>query len=391
MGYPRLAAALTLMVASATGCAGRAAVTGGFTDVGPVLTESGVSYRSITDGSGPWAIEVVEIAPAQCGVEVRTVIAGDRLPGRETTSELARGLAASTGRPALAAVNGDFFVTTGPLTGAPTGAQVSDGVLLRGPGPRPAFGVDDEGEPFIDVLRLAGAVMADARTSAPLTGLNTTPVGTGVSLYNRLIGDTTPEEAGVTELRLRILGAADGSVGRGVVFDVDQADEGVPVGPGEVVLAARTGVGRFLLDRAVTGDTISWELRLAPVGGVREVIGGSHRLVSAGSISAEMSSMESFVTDRHPRTAVGWKSDGTLLLVVVDGRQPRYSVGMSLPELAGLLVRLGASEAINLDGGGSSTLVFLDEARNRPSDPTGERAVGNALIVLGPAPGACAN
>ncbi|MGQ0701632.1 MAG: phosphodiester glycosidase family protein [Gemmatimonadales bacterium] len=75
--------------------------------------------------------------------------------------------------------------------------------------------------------------------------------------------------------------------------------------------------------------------------------------------------------------------------MVVDGRQLPYSDGMTLRELAELLRGLGAREAINLDGGGSSTLVYADpdsagqlRVANRPSDATGERPVGNALAVV---------
>jgi hypothetical protein len=101
----------------------------------------------------------------------------------------------------------------------------------------------------------------------------------------------------------------------------------------------------------------------------------------------------SFINTRHPRTAVGISNNGKrLLLVVVDGRQAGYSDGMSLPELATLMLALGARDAINLDGGGSTTLVYADSTRamqiaNRPSDPTGERPVGNALAIVR---GACA-
>ena len=69
--------------------------------------------------------------------------------------------------------------------------------------------------------------------------------------------------------------------------------------------------------------------------------------------------------------------------------QPGFSVGMTLPELAALMRRLGAADALNVDGGGSSTMVVGGRVLNRPSDATGERAVANAIAVLGPAPGSC--
>ena len=97
----------------------------------------------------------------------------------------------------------------------------------------------------------------------------------------------------------------------------------------------------------------------------------------------------SFSAGRNPRTAAGIARDGTrLILAVIDGRQKPYSDGMSLRETATLMQALGARDAINLDGGGSSTLVFADpdssgalRIANRPSDKV-ERAVGDALAIV---------
>lgn len=71
-----------------------------------------------------------------------------------------------------------------------------------------------------------------------------------------------------------------------------------------------------------------------------------------------------------------------MLLATVDGRQPVMSVGMSLPELAGLLLEFGVLDAINLDGGGSTAMVVNGKLVNNPSDPTGERPVSDAILIL---------
>ena len=89
-----------------------------------------------------------------------------------------------------------------------------------------------------------------------------------------------------------------------------------------------------------------------------------------------------FVSDRHPRTAIARLKDGRMLLTTVDGRQPGVSAGMSLPELADLLLEFGASEAINLDGGGSTTMVVNGKLVNNPSDQTGERPVSDGILIL---------
>jgi exopolysaccharide biosynthesis protein len=87
-----------------------------------------------------------------------------------------------------------------------------------------------------------------------------------------------------------------------------------------------------------------------------------------------------FFLARHPRTAVGVRADGTLLFVTVDGRQPQESVGMSLPELTDLLLELGAVSAVNLDGGGSTTMVIDGEVVNRPSGGEPRRNADGILL-----------
>jgi hypothetical protein len=122
-----------------------------------------------------------------------------------------------------------------------------------------------------------------------------------------------------------------------------------------------------------------------------EAVGGRPILLRDGAVVPQVDTEGSagFAASRHPRTAVGIASDGRrLLLVTVDGRQRPYSDGMTLRELANLMRALGARDAINLDGGGSTTMVVKTPAAraitvvNKPSDPTGERAVGNALGIV---------
>ena len=88
-----------------------------------------------------------------------------------------------------------------------------------------------------------------------------------------------------------------------------------------------------------------------------------------------------FAEELHPRTAVGLRADGTWIFVVVDGRQPGLSIGMNLKEVAELMQSLGCVDALNLDGGGSSTLCVLGKVVNSPSDAARERPVSDAIIV----------
>lgn len=125
----------------------------------------------------------------------------------------------------------------------------------------------------------------------------------------------------------------------------------------------------------------------AKVWDVQEAIGGGPALVIDGKINLTDKAEgfgQSHVNSRHPRTAIGsYVRDNRphLILMVVDGRQKTHSMGMSLPELAVAMRDLGCSEALNLDGGGSSTLVVKNQVVNKPSGGV-QRAVTSVFAIV---------
>lgn len=360
---------------------------------GVARVAQGVRHLSRVGGAGPWAVHVVEVDRLACGVELGTVKAGDRLQGRETTTELARRAERGRQRPVLAALNADFFSFTPP--GVPTGAQVVGGEVVRGPGERAVLGVTGEGEPFIaGRVKLGGKLWLSQGLSATLGRVNAPPAGDTLAVYNRYFGAATPTDTGVVELLVRRLRfpVAVGDTVRGVLVGSDTAAAGVAIPEDGVVFAARGRAADFLRLLTPPGDTVRWTLRFEPAPGpVREMVGGHPVLLRRGAEvpDAESGAAAEFSATRHPRSAVGWRADGTLLLVSVDGRQPGHSAGMSLAEMRALFRELGAVEALNLDGGGSTALVVNGRVVNRPSDAGGERPVANALVLLGPLPGTC--
>ena len=129
---------------------------------------------------------------------------------------------------------------------------------------------------------------------------------------------------------------------------------------------------------------LGWELARFRSDGGTEVIGGFPLILKDGQVVGDLEVAErpSFAAERHPRTVVGFDpQDDVLWVVVGDGRQPDFSAGMTLPELAGLMDALNAREALNLDGGGSSVMVVDGTTVSRPSDADGERPVANALGI----------
>jgi len=120
-----------------------------------------------------------------------------------------------------------------------------------------------------------------------------------------------------------------------------------------------------------------------PAGDV-DITNGVPQLIKNGKIDITWErekAGKSFVEMRHPRTAVAKLKDGKFLMITVDGRQPGVSVGMTLPELAEYILSLGAIDAMNLDGGGSTTMFLDGKVINTPSDKDGERKVSDAIVV----------
>ncbi|HVF48004.1 MAG TPA: phosphodiester glycosidase family protein, partial [Pyrinomonadaceae bacterium] len=114
-----------------------------------------------------------------------------------------------------------------------------------------------------------------------------------------------------------------------------------------------------------------------------DIVAGVPQLVAGGRVDVTWEREKSnrgFVETRHPRTAVAKLKDGRFLMLTADGRTEE-SVGLDLYDLAAYMLELGATDAMNLDGGGSTTMFLGGKVVNRPSDKEGERKVGDAILV----------
>lgn len=334
-----------------------------------------------TDGRpGPWRASVLEVRLDAC-VSLGALKGGETAVGRTRTSALLAALPAARG--GVAAVNADFFAFT--PAGVPTGAHVEDGRVLSGPGGRPVFVLDSSGTPHIVRLATAGWIERGAARHA-LSAWNRWPAA-GLALLDARWGvplDSTAESAVVTAAvrvgddRARVIAGDPPRLARGDTLLL-------LAGSGPAPLETARG----FLGTLRAGDTLVLRPQLTPVA-PREAVGGFPVLLEDGAIPASIAT-DGAASFRgvNPRTAIGWDpATRRLWLVVIDGRQPDWSIGTTTRETAELLAALGAREALNLDGGGSSALVVRDASTggvrvvNRPSDPTGERPVGNALAVF---------
>ena len=365
----------------------------------------GVTHTTLHFGEGPWRVHLVEVAADACGVEFRAVKGDDHAVGRERVSSMARRIAEANQRPVLAGVNADFFSFTPP--GVPDGPHITAGhVVAWSEHIRPAFGVMVDGRRLLAEVALEGGLRSPEGFVAPVARVNPGAPGDGLSLFtgtfsrspDNLAGTSLGTDSADVVVEVREVGppALVGDTARGIVVAIGPADQPrVDVGAGGARFVGRGSAATFLRTFVATGDTLRWLLGAIGGNGAEpaplELVGGGPMLLRAGEpvYATDPRRSADFATTRHPRTAVALRPDGSVLFLTVDGRAPGYSIGMSLDELAHLLRALGATEGLNLDGGGSTTLVLGDSVANRPSDEAGERAVANALLLVGPHPGTC--
>lgn len=361
---------------------------------------------------GPWQVRVLTIDPRRFSGSLQASYGPD-LERRETTSALA--LAAG----ATAATNAGYFVLD-PASGAPgdpAGVGVYDGRLLSETvGRRPALVLrPDARRTSVQRLRWAGSVTAHGRRLV-LDGIDRVP---GLVRNCGGTDDDLPTGLPTTLPRHDVTCTDDDEL----VVLTRQFGATTPAGPGaEVVLDRRSRVVAVRTARGValaagqrsvqaTGDLAPRLTRLARVGQrlqVRTGLQGSgHRLVRPGSGTSVVNGGPELVRDgrvhvtpradgfvqpspsvyygfsqqRNPRTFAGVDRAGRTLIATVDGRS-LTSLGTSIVETGALAQALGMRDALNLDGGGSTTMVAGGQVVNDPSDATGERPVGDALLVL---------
>jgi hypothetical protein len=328
---------------------------------------------------GPVVAHVVRIDPS--GASTIDVAPGGRRAGSFASPS-------SIGRAhgALLAINGDF----GLLRGLPVHAfQVDGSLFTRGIHTGTSFAMrQDETTSFIGTTRLAiEARHAETEATVGVAGWNSKPPGRStVAGFTPAGGDVRrPPTTGCAVRLVPDSEATWDTSGAGITRRYEAAKQRcgpkrMRVDPRTVVLASRRWrAGAEALSTMQPGDHVrlKWSFGWPRVA---DSMGGVPRLVDDGAIVA--SKCRSHFCRRHPRTGIGVTEDGTVVLMVVDGRS-RRSVGMTLYRFALTFASLGVTDAMNLDGGGSSAMWVAGRGVvNRPSDPGGERKVVNALLLL---------
>jgi hypothetical protein len=346
----------------------------------PKLLMPGVTYDKQVQFTfhGPAVLHVLTM-PRPGGLwELKPVLSNDAILGTEKVTAIQQRLSPLA---TVAGVNGDRFAANG----RPSGILMRGGALEHAPGDnRSSIGFDSAGSLRVERVRLLLSWQGAGQRQR-FTAVNNSPSSSGTSLYTPAWGPATPAAAGSVELVLRPFPATTPNVEVSGPVSAIAGGGGTPIPPDGAVLVARgTAATNRVRAEAPLGTTVRIRVILQPDwSGVTDAIGGGPVLVRSGK--AVFNANEAFVASQlalpEPRTAVGQLADGRLVLVVVDGRRPGYSTGMTNFELALALVRIGAVSGAALDGGGSSTMAFDGQLLNRPSGTTGERPVSEALLV----------
>lgn len=378
--------AVALLASGGRGSAARGAVgepSSGRPIVKTTKIAPGLTLTKITEKKIPRRTFVLT-ADLSKPITLDVALAGPQLPARETTGAIAK----SAG--ALAAVNGDFST---PSVGRPVHLFAEDGKLVQTAfqqGDMFAVSKDETsiyaGKPTLSV---SVTDTVDGRSFVIDRWNDGLPMPGEIAGYSPLGGTLEPSPGHMCSAHLVPVGSPTVSAPDGVDqnFTLDQvACQELPMPEsGGVVISAPPATDEATELLALTPGTpmrLHWTLGWA---GVFDAVGGVPLLVSDGRVA--VGACYTAVCGSNPRTGIGVTADGKILLVVVDGRQKRWSLGPTLLEFADIMKGLGAVTALNLDGGGSTTMVVNGKLVNRPSEGF-QRKISNAVLVLpGPDPG----
>jgi hypothetical protein len=352
--------------------------------------------------------DVLRFREDDADLDLRPRLAQRQVHGLQRVDTMAQ---QDLGRGAVAGTNGGYWISR--RSGNPNGLHVQDGRLTgsnasaQGGGIRyrSALGIEASGRLLLDQVETEQRYYVPDGTVARVTYMNRRVFANGdVVFYDDQYGDSIHVPPGAVFVQTDGLQPVSGGTTGGTVRRVETPSEDryFTLSSGQTAIVANVSAPEATLQglrRLRNGDTVSLNTRVIsrssgerwprdlsgalPAGGTL-LRGG--QIPALGEWTGEAFSSGQF-TGRHPRTAIGRTPDGEVLLVTIDGRRSGWSVGMTGRELAVTLSRMGARDAVNLDGGGSSTMTTGGRIVNRPSE-TGRSVASGLFIHAQPPPGA---
>ncbi len=322
-----------------------------------------VQYKHITETINGYKQQIytLEFDPRDKRVEFKPALSFDNIFGFEKLSDICKR------NGAYAAINGGFFYQFGD----PTGMVAIDGhMLTASTGLSPVLIVDKNGARFETFY--SNIYLGYNGNKLKINEMNRIGKNNDIVLYNDIFGSTNRAEVKNTSI------IVENNVITAVVEDTKE----VNIKKGASVISFYGEKAKLPEKMGLkAGDKVN--IRMGPYLGYsyQAYECGSMLVKDGKSVVPERDKWAGTLSNRDPRTVIGIKSDGKILMLVSDGRQPGYSEGMTAKEMGEFLVKLGVKDAAMLDGGASSQMIVNGSLRNRPSYQGIERPVAGCFIV----------
>ena len=392
------------LLLAATTPAVHAGITQPFEPKSTVVLTPGIAFATgamTTTGGRPQSVRVATIEPARDGVRLKSVLSNDKVVKREVVTKMA--LRKSTpAREAMVATNGDMSTRQRvDAYAAPQSMAASNGELLLAQAcTRPTLGIDPDGTAHVGDVRVhVTAIPPGLTRPKQIHRVNTHRDDAKTVLFTTRFASSTRTSGG-REVILELEGLLRPNGTQTVkVLKVRQGGN-TTLRAGQAVLSVKNPKAGWVYDLR-QGQRFELQTQvvrkvdnrcggtIAPASGwseISEALGGNHFTARHGKVAAPSRSAYPAGVQRHPRTGVGVTDDGRVLMITVDGRRSS-SAGVTLAEMGRLMLSLGATDAFNLDGGGSTVMArrMLNSGEfkvaNKPSDGQ-QRPATQSLVAF---------
>ncbi|HXL03015.1 MAG TPA: phosphodiester glycosidase family protein [Candidatus Atribacteria bacterium] len=301
-------------------------------------------------------------------LRLEIALAQDKVLEREKTSEIARR------KGAVFAVNAGFFAQDGD----PLGTLMIDGRILSEPQEGwYNVGITEDNQLLFGELKLRAQAQAENGTTYSIAGINRRNNGKELVFYDHFLGEKTPQQEGIESI-----------IVRGRVIETKKSEGGTVIPTDGFILQGKGEASQWMWQNLIPGSAVKVKMSIYPQDEgwekwkeVKYILSSGPLLFRNGQPGPFGNFNEKIVTEKHPRTIIAQTEEGKILFLVVDGRNPAHSVGLTIPELVEELKNYRVVNALNLDGGGSTTFYLQGQILNQPSDLLGERKVSTAFII----------
>ncbi len=352
----------------------------------PVTSGAELSTYQSQSGGGTAVVYVLKIDLSNPYIKLNTIVGND---GSLETNQKVTDMALRSG--AVAAINGDFFQITD--SGRPIGLTYSNGSIITSPAMRSdmyGFAITGDKHPLIDVFTFSGRVKAPGGNTFPLSGINKPAylISGGASsdinslqMYNSSWGRNSRGNVNGPD------GAVEMVVSGNVVREIRSSMSPVGIPADGYVLMAHGTAAAFIKNNFKPGDDVQVEYAVGPLENIFAAVGGQAILVRDGAIPNYFTQE---IKGRVSRTAVGFTADGKTLYLACAEKSNK-SQGMTQWEMAYFIQSLGVDRAVNLDGGGSTTMVARRTGEERTElfnvpEKGAPRVVPDAIGIFSTAP-----